>query len=181
MDMASLIQDQVLPGIEDSVNKADLEMINHADELKDSMTGPDGALTKIGSGADNIEDSMTKAASATSDLATATEELFNALGADDSKLQLAIDKLADYEKQLQSTQASTSKLSNQLNQANKTIAAKTAEAEHYKTALDFSTGAKQVKTGTVVKLKKGTAVHYSRNNSQTDKQGHYGWSLPYDM
>jgi ABC-type transporter Mla subunit MlaD len=172
MDMANLIQDQVLPQIQDAVINADLEMEDQAEDLRDSMVGPDGALTKIGSGADDVADSMGKAAKATSELAGATNELFDALGSNDGKLQAALDKLKEYEDQLKNTQSSTVGLSNQLRQANQTIASKTAEAEHYKTALDFSTGARKVGVGTVVKLKQGTTVHYSRNNSQTDDKKH---------
>ena len=182
MDMASLIQDQVLPQIQDAVINADLEMEDQAEDLRDSMVGPDGALTKIGSGADDVTDSMNKAAKATSDLAGATDQLFAALASENGDLQTALNKLAKYEDQLKNTQTATVGLGNQLKRANQTIASKSAEAEHYKTALDFATGAREIDDGSIVKLKKGTFVHYDRyGGAQQDEEGNTGWKLPEDM
>ena len=182
MDMATLIQDQVLPEIEDSVTKANLEMEKHAEDLKESMTGTDGALTKIGSGASDVEDSMTKAADATNKLATATKALFAALGADKGELQAALDKLVDYEKQLHSTQQTTSQLSTQLGQANKTIAAKNAEAQNYRTILDLKSGVKDFKKGEEYTIKKGTWVWYDRDGAfQMDSEGAKGFAVPEDV
>ena len=182
MDMATLIQDQVLPEIEDSVTKANLEMEKHAEDLKESMTGTDGALTKIGSGASDVENSMTKAADATNKLATATKALFAALGADKGELQAALDKLVDYEKQLHSTQQTTSQLSTQLGQANKTIAAKNAEAQNYRTILDLKSGVKDFKKGEEYTIKKGTWVWYDRDGAfQMDSEGAKGFAVPEDV
>jgi hypothetical protein len=180
MDMASLIADQVLPNIENAVTKANLEMENQAIELKDSMTGPNGALTKIGSGADDVADSMDKAAESTRDLATATSQLFTSLGADDAELDKALKKLAEYEAQLRQTQQTTSNLSTQLTTANKTIAAKNAEALNYKTILDYKSGAKKFKKGDTVTLKKGTWVSYHRDGDQYDESGNNGFTLSKD-
>jgi ABC-type transporter Mla subunit MlaD len=155
-DMASFISDQVLPNIGEAVTRANLEMEDQATELKDAMVGSNGALTKIGSGADDVKDSMDRAADATRILANATDDLFTALGADNGKLQEALDKLAQYEQQLQNTQKTTSGLASQLRKANQTIAAKNAEALQYKTTLDVMTGAKSFKKGDTVTLKKGT-------------------------
>ena len=79
------------------------------------------------------------------------------------------------EEQLSANQQATSALSTKYKEANAALQSKTAEAEHYKTALDFSTGAKQVQQGTIVKLKKGTLVHYDRyGGSQQDESGQSG-------
>ena len=76
------------------------------------------------------------------------------------------------ESQLQANQSATSALSTKYKDANAALQSKTAEAESYKTALDFSTGAKTVKAGTIVKLKKGTRVNYDRyGGKQQDKEG----------
>lgn len=136
MDLANLIQNQVLPKITEAVTKADLELEDQAISLKDSMVGPSGALTKIGSGADDVANSMDRAAESTRALASATEDLFTALGADDGKLQAALKKLTEYEEQLRKTQETTSSLATQLGVANEVAAAKTAEANNYKTSLD---------------------------------------------
>jgi hypothetical protein len=84
-------------------------------------------------------------------------------------------QLKQMEEQLSANQQATSALSTKYKQANSALQAKTAEAEHYKTALDFSTGAKKVQRGSIVKLKKGTFVHYDRyGGSQQDTEGHTG-------
>ena len=182
MDLASLIQDQVLPKIEDAVTKANLEMEDQAIELKDSMTGPNGTLTKIGSGAEDVANSMDMAAESTRALASATEELFTALGADDSKLKDALDKVSQYDQALQKTQSTTSSLANQLGVANKTVAAKTAEASNYRTTLDYLTGAKDFEAGQDVRIKQGAYVAYHRDGkSQWDSEGRGGFNIPRDM
>ena len=182
MDLASMIQDQVLPKITDAVTKADLELEDQAVSLKDSMTGPNGALTKIGSSAEDVGNSMDAAAEATRDLASATEELFTALGADDGKLQKALDKVSQYESQLQKTQSTTSSLANQLGVANQTIAAKTAESNNYRTTLDYLTGAKDFEAGQDIRLKKGAYVTYHRDGkTQWDSEGKGGFNIPRDM
>ena len=47
MDMASLIQDQVLPQIQDAVINADLEMENQAKDLRDYLITNNWDLNKL--------------------------------------------------------------------------------------------------------------------------------------
>ena len=67
----------------------------------------------------------------------------------------------------------TSALSTRYNEANSALQASQAESQHYQTALDFATGPRSVREGTIVKLKKGTRVHYDRyGGKQQDEEGH---------
>ena len=180
MDMANLIGDQILPNIVEAVTKADLEMGNQVEDLEDKMVGPGGALTKIGSGADNITDSMGEAANATKDLAAATNNLFAALGADNSELQQALDKLKQYREQLEASQQTTSLLGKALNKANETIKDKNAKESYYQDSIDLMNGSKKFEVGQVVTLKKGTWVSYHRDGDQYDANGNNGFRLSKD-
>ena len=166
----------------DAVEEANGEMIAQTEDLKEKMAGNKGALTTIGSSADTMTDSLDKAAEATKSLATETQNLYDLFGSDDAKLQDALSSIEKYKQELQDTQDTTSSLAQSLKKANATLDTKTAEAQSYKTALDFATGARQVKEGTKVKLKKGTFVHYDRYGGvQQDAEGNTGWRLPEDM
>ena len=166
----------------DAVEEANGEMIAQTKDLKEKMAGNKGALTTIGSSADTMTESLDKAAEATKSLATETQNLYDLFGSDDAKLQDALSSIEKYKQELQDTQDTTSSLAQSLKKANATLDTKTAEAQSYKTALDFATGARQVKEGTKVKLKKGTFVHYDRYGGvQQDAEGNTGWRLPEDM
>ena len=171
-----------LGNFEDAVEEANGEMIAQTEDLKEKMAGNKGALTTIGSSADTMTESLDKAAEATKSLATETQNLYDLFGSDDAKLQDALSSIEKYKQELQDTQDTTSSLAQSLKKANATLDTKTAEAQSYKTALDFATGARQVKEGTKVKLKKGTFVHYDRYGGvQQDAEGNTGWRLPEDM
>lgn len=164
-----------LENFEDTVEEANGEMIAQTEDLKEKMAGNKGALTIIGSSADTMTDSLDKAAEATKNLASETENLYDLFGSDDAKLQDALSSIEKYKQELQDTQDTTSSLAQSLKKANATLDTKTAEAQSYKTALDFATGARQVKEGTKVKLKKGTFVHYDRYGGvQQDAEGNTG-------
>ena len=165
----------MLEKFENTVEEANNTMLSQVEDLRTKMTGNNGVLTMIGSSADTMTDSLNNAAEATINLREETDALYELFSADDGRLQNALDKIKEYEQQLQSTQNTTSSLAQSLKKANATLATKTAEAQSYKTGLDLVTGAKQVKEGTKVKLKKGTFVHYDRYGGvQQDSEGQTG-------
>ncbi len=179
-DLATQISEEVLPNIEDEVLETMDVIGDQASILKQKMTGPNGVLDIIGSSAEKMTDSLSEAKNVTDELAAATEQLFLALGAPDGALKKAIDNLANYSNSLKDVQNSNSQLGQALKDSNADLQAANAEKLHYKTALDYSTGAKTLKKGDKIKLKKGTYVHYSRNDSQWDTEGNKGWTLPRD-
>jgi chromosome segregation ATPase len=165
----------MLEEFEDTVEEANNEMLIQIEGLKNNMVGDNGALTQIGSSADTMTGSLNDAADAVVNLRNETKELYDLFGSDSKQLEDALTKITEYEDQLKSTTDTTSSLRRSLIKANQAITSKTAEAENYKTALDFATGAKQIKAGSIVKLKKGTYVNYDRHGgSQQDDKGHTG-------
>lgn len=179
--MADSITD-MLQKFEDTVEEANIEMIAQTEDLKNKMVGTNGVLTLIGSSADTMTDALNDAADATIRLTDETKNLYDLFGSDNTKLQEALSQIERYKQELQDTQDTTSSLAQTLRRANETIDTKTAEAQSYRTALDFAVGARQVQEGTRVKLKKGTFVHYDRYGGvQQDAEGNTGWRLPDDM
>lgn len=146
-----------------------------ADTLKKQMTGKNGALTKIGSSTDTLEASMKKAKTTTDEWAESVRTLFESFAPDNKKVQKAMRQLGQMEDQLKANQTATSALSTKYNDTNAQLQAKTADARNYKRALDFATGAKTIEGGSIVKLKKGTFVHYDRHGGvQQDDKGNTG-------
>lgn len=179
--MADSITD-MLQKFENTVEEANIEMIAQTEDLKNKMVGTNGVLTLIGSSADTMTDALNDAADATIRLTDETKNLYDLFGSDNTKLQEALSQIERYKQELQDTQDTTSSLAQTLRRANETIDTKTAEAQSYRTALDFAVGARQVQEGTRVKLKKGTFVHYDRYGGvQQDAEGNTGWRLPEDM
>jgi hypothetical protein len=176
----------MLEEFEDTVEEANNEMLIQVEGLKNNMVGDNGALTQIGSSADTMTGSLNDAADAVVNLRNETKELYDLFGSDSKQLEDALTKIKEYEDQLKSTTDTTSSLRQSLIKANQAITSKTAEAENYKTTLDYKTGARKFKTGDVVTLKAGAPVRFDRGTGSQyykDKDGtkHYGFTLEKDM
>jgi chromosome segregation ATPase len=172
----------MLENFEDTVKEANNEIISEVNLLKEKMTGDKGVLTKIGSSSNEAAEALDKVSEATNNLTSATEQLFESFGADNEKMQKALDKLAEYETQLRSTQNTTSNLAQQLNQANQTISSKNAQAQNFQTIIDIKTGVQDFKKGEIYTLKKGAYVSYHRDGkSQIDEKNKTGFKLEKDM
>lgn len=181
-DFATHITTDVLPNVEKAVQEGIADINAEAFDLQTNMVGDDGVLTKIGSSVDTLGTSLDSIVEKTDSWTQAVTDLFNAFFADDRGIQNAMSQLEAMEQQLSENQTATSALSTRYNEANSALQASQAESQHYQTALDFATGARSVREGTIVKLKKGTRVHYDRyGGKQQDEEGHTSWKLPKDM
>lgn len=181
-DLATQITTEVLPEIENVVSEGINDISSEADSLRELLAGDDGVLTQIGSTTDTLTDSLESATDQTEKWAQAVRDLFESFSPDNTKVQQAMEQLKQMEAQMAENSSATSALSTKYKDTNAQLQSKTAEAQHYKTALDFSTGAKSIEQDSIVKLKKGTYVHYDRYGGvQQDEEGNTGWRLPDDM
>lgn len=177
----------MLENFEDTVKEANEEMLSQTTILKEKMTGSKGVLNQISSSAETVTNSLNKASKATKELATETEKLFDTFNADNKGYQSAIKQVAEYEKELQKAENTASSLRQQLNNANKTIATKTAESANYKTQYDILAGNEDFKAGQKFKLSKSLYVYYagdgnkanaSKGHAQFDTEGNQGYTIP---
>ena len=162
-----------MPNVEKAVQEGIADINAEAFDLQTNMVGDNGVLTKIGSSVDTLGTSLDTVVEKTNSWTQAVTELFEAFFADNRGIQDAMSQLQQMSQQLSANQSATSALSARYTQANADLQASQAESQHYQTALDFATGARSVREGTIVKLKKGTRVHYDRyGGKQQDEEGH---------
>lgn len=167
--------------VEDAVTTQMQTARAEADKLKDEMVGDKGVLNDIGSGVDTLKESLKGATEQTQRWANATQDLFDAFSSDNKKLQEAQSNLKAMEDQLKANQQATSTLSTKYKEANAQLQAKKAESLNYKTILDVKNGAKELKVGDRYILRKGTKVHFHRNDQQWDANNNTTRALPEDV
>ena len=167
--------------VEDAVTTQMQTARAEADKLKEEMVGDKGVLIDIGSGVDTLKESLKGATEQTQRWANATQDLFDAFTSDNKKLIEAQNNLKAMEDQLKANQQATSTLSTKYKEANAQLQAKKAESLNYKTILDVKNGAKDLKVGDRYVLRKGTKVHFHRNDQQWDANNNTTRALPEDV
>ena len=177
MDLATKITKDVLPQINSGVGDTVDLISTAATNLKDKMTGDDGALTVIGAKTEDLTKSLEKAEAETKKWTIAADELWEAFAQDDGKVQEAMKAVEDMTTQLSNAQNATSQTSRELNKARSDLNLKTEEAANYKTALGYAQGSKIPKVGDTFKIKEGTYLRYQRHGKQYDDDHNYGWKF----
>ena len=177
-DLATQISQEVLPQIDEAAESTITNISWEANRLSNQMAGPNGVLNKIGSSADSLKTSIDRAALATHNLASATNELFGYLAADDGELARATKQMAEYEERLKGALSETSKLGEALRVANENLAAKAEEARQYKLQIErLISGEDVIENGQIVnaeELRKRKEAEAAREAQQRSSWDPYG-------
>ena len=139
-DLANQIETDVIDRIDEEAKDTIWSINSSAKKLETNISS---SLDTIGSDLDNLDITLEEVIDTTERLKAANDRLFDAFSGDSPTIQNAMKEISNYRTELEKTQASASKLAQQLEEANKTIAALKAENLNYRTQINNSTGSRK--------------------------------------